>query len=37
LLYDAGYKVYAYRRHPSASGKSGFIATCIKFKPKEKV
>ena len=33
LLYDAGYKVYAYRRHPSASGKSGFIATCIKFKP----
>ncbi len=37
LLYEAGYKVYAYRRKPSASGKSGFIATCIKFKPKEKV
>ncbi len=35
LLYEAGYKVYAYRRKPSASGKSGFIATCIKFKPKE--
>lgn len=35
LLYDAGYKVYAYRRNPSASGKSGFIATCIKFKPKK--
>ena len=35
LLYDAGYKVYAYRRHPSSSGKSGFIATCIKFKPKK--
>jgi hypothetical protein len=32
LLYDAGYKVYAYRRQASASGKSGFIATCIKFK-----
>ncbi len=37
LLYDAGYKVYAYRRKPSASGKSGFIATCIKFIPKEDV
>ena len=37
LLYAAGYKVYAYRRHPSASGKSGFIAACIKFKPKEEV
>ena len=37
LLYEAGYKVYAYRRHPSASGKSGFIATCIKFKLKEDV
>ena len=33
LLYEAGYKVYAYRRKPSASGKSGFVATCIKFKP----
>lgn len=37
LLYDAGYKVYAYRRQPSAAGKSGFIATCIKFKSKEDV
>jgi len=37
LLYESGYKVYAYRRQPSASGKSGFVATCIKFKPKEKV
>ena len=35
LLYEAGYKVYAYRRNPSPSGKSGFIATCIKFKPKK--
>ena len=32
MLYDAGYKVGAYRRAPTASGKSGFIATCIKFK-----
>ena len=35
LLYESGYKVYAYRRQPSASGKSGFVATCIKFKPKK--
>ncbi len=31
LLYEAGYKVYAYRRKPSVSGKSGFTAACIKF------
>ena len=37
LLYESGYKVYAYRRQPSASGKSGFVATCIKFKFKKDI
>ena len=37
MLYDAGYKVGAYRRHEQNSGKSGFTAACIKFIPKEDV
>ncbi len=35
LLYEFGYKVYAYRRQPSASGKSGFVTSCLKFNPKK--
>lgn len=35
LLYENGYKVYAYQRRPSASGKHGFVANCLKFNPKK--
>ena len=35
MLYAAGYKVGAYRRHEQNSGKSGFTAACIKFNPKK--